>query len=150
MFAETGDATGLGLQLDDLGDLAMREGDPARALLFGGAAAGLRVQVAGGAPPSLTRHGDYIADARAALGPAAADAAWEAGMAMDQATAVGRARELFGRPGAAGPDRGPRRMSGTRSGPRGGRDPSDRDRDVPLHGHRGLDRAPRPARHGAL
>ena len=96
MFAETGDATGLGLQLDDLGDLAMREGDPARALLFGGAAAGLRVQVAGGAPPTLTRHGDYIADARAALGPDEAAAAWEAGMAMDQPAAVARAHELFG------------------------------------------------------
>jgi predicted ATPase/class 3 adenylate cyclase len=102
MFAEVGDATGLGLQLDDLGDLAMREGDPARGLLFGGAAAGLRVQVAGGAPPTLTRHGDYIADARAALGPQEAEAAWGAGLAMDQDTAVARAREAFGPPGTGG------------------------------------------------
>ena len=88
MFDEVGDLTGLSLQLDDLGDLAMREGDPARALLFGGAAAGTRALVAGGAPPTLTRHGDYISDARAALGPERADAAFAAGLAMDHASAV--------------------------------------------------------------
>jgi len=98
MFAESGDPTGTGLQLDDLGDLAMREGNPKRALLFGGSAAALRTRVAGGAPPSLTRHGDYISDARAALGPEAADAAWREGLAMDQEAAVKRARADFALP----------------------------------------------------
>jgi hypothetical protein len=100
MFAESGDPTGTGLQLDDLGDLAMREGDPARALLFGGSAAALRTRIAGGAPTALTRHGDYIADARMALGPEAAEAAWREGLALDQEAAVARARAEFGAPPA--------------------------------------------------
>jgi predicted ATPase len=98
IFADSGDPTGTGLQLDDLGDLAMREGDPARALLFGGSAAALRTRIAGGAPTALTRHGDYIADARAALGPEAADAAWREGLALDQEAAVARARVEFAAP----------------------------------------------------
>ncbi len=95
MFDEVGDLTGLGLQLDDLGDLAMREGDPRRALLFGGAAAGLRVRVAGGAPPTLVRHDDYLSEARAALGPEQADAVWATALAMDQPAAVAEARAAF-------------------------------------------------------
>jgi predicted ATPase/class 3 adenylate cyclase len=98
LFAESGDPTGLAMQLDDLGDLAMREGDAVRALRFGGASAALRARVAGGAPLTLTRHGDYIRDARAELGPARADAAWETGLALDQETAVARARAEFGSP----------------------------------------------------
>ena len=46
----------------------------------------------------MTRHGDYISDARAALGPQEADAAWEAGLAMDLEAAVARARADFGPP----------------------------------------------------
>ena len=95
LFAESSDPTGLSMQLDDLGDLAMREGDPARALRFGGASAALRARVAGGAPPTLTRHGDYISDARVALAPGPAEAAWATGQAMDQEAAVADARVAF-------------------------------------------------------
>jgi predicted ATPase/class 3 adenylate cyclase len=88
MFAEVGDPTALALQFDDLGEFAFDDGDPARALQLAGAAAAVRKRVAGGAPPQLTRHGDYVADARKALPAAEADAAWRAGQSLEEAVAI--------------------------------------------------------------
>jgi predicted ATPase/class 3 adenylate cyclase len=88
MFAEVGDPTALALQFDDLGEFAFQEGDPARALHLAGAAAAVRERVAGGAPPQLTRHGDYVADARASLPTAEAESAWRAGRALEEKAAI--------------------------------------------------------------
>lgn len=88
LFAEVGDPTTLALQFDDLGEFAFDDGDPARALQLAGAAAAVRERVAAGAPPQLTRHGDYVADARAALPTAEADAAWRAGQNLEEAVAI--------------------------------------------------------------
>jgi predicted ATPase/class 3 adenylate cyclase len=99
LFAEVGDPTGVAMQLDDLGQLACRQDDAARALRLGGAAAALRDRIAGGAPPTLVRLGDYVDDARRALDPRAAEEAWQAGRTMTQETAVAYARQS---PGPAG------------------------------------------------
>ena len=88
LFAEVGDSTGVSLQFDDLGEFAFRDGQPARALQLAGAAAALRERLAGGAPPSLVRHDDYQAQARVALPPEEAEAAWQAGRSMDEKAAV--------------------------------------------------------------
>ncbi|HEX7473181.1 MAG TPA: tetratricopeptide repeat protein [Candidatus Limnocylindrales bacterium] len=88
LFAEVGDSTGVSLQFDDLGDFAFRDGQPARALQLAGAAATLRERLAGGAPPTLVRHGDYQVEARKALSPEEAEAAWQAGKSMDEKAAV--------------------------------------------------------------
>jgi len=87
-WALGGDPTALALQFDDLGEFAFDDGDPARALQLAGAAAAVRKRVAGGAPPQLTRHGDYVADARKALPAAEADAAWRAGQSLEEAVAI--------------------------------------------------------------
>jgi tetratricopeptide (TPR) repeat protein len=105
MFAESGDPTGVAMELDDLGNLAQRLGDPVRALRLAGASAAVRERIAGGAPPTLIRQEDYTPAARAALLPTDADAEFAAGMAMTEEAAVAYALE---RVETAGPARGGR------------------------------------------
>ena len=93
LYADVSDPTGIEMSIDDLGRIAYLEGDAALGLRLGSAAAALRERTAGGAPPSLVKHGDYVDDARRTAGPAA-DVAWAAGqsMSMDAAVAAALAR----------------------------------------------------------
>ena len=100
LFAGAGDPTGIATQLDDLGMLAWATGDPRAALRLGGAASALRDRIAGGAPPTLVLSSDYLGDSRARLTVSDADAAWAAGRAMDQETAVRYALEAAAEPAA--------------------------------------------------
>ena len=93
LFAEAGDPTGVAMELDDLGELALRENDPTRALRLAGAAEALRERIKGGAPPTLVRRSDYAANASALLAAADADAERAAGRAMSQDVAVAYAMD---------------------------------------------------------
>jgi len=101
LFAEVSDPTGISMQLDDLGEIALRTGDPLRALLLASSAATVRERIAGGAPPTLVQHGDYAAEARAAAG-AEADAAWASGRSLALDEAIAYALEVAGPEPSAG------------------------------------------------
>ena len=94
LFAEVGDPTGIEMSIDDLGELAYREGDPRLGLRLASAAAALRTRTAGGAPPSLVKRGYYVEAARKDAAVDGADAEWAAGqaMTMDEAVAAALAR----------------------------------------------------------
>ena len=98
LYAEAGDPTGIAMHLDDLGELALLDGDPTFALRLAGAAEGVREKIAGGAPPTLVQNTDYVANARSALPGPGAEAAWAAGRALDRDAAIAEALESRRRP----------------------------------------------------
>ena len=94
LFGQSGDPSGVAMTLDDLGAIALSAGNPAQALEHGGAAAGLRDRIAGGAPPSLVDNLAYVEPARAALPAGEAEAAWSLGRGRSLDEAVAHARSL--------------------------------------------------------
>jgi predicted ATPase/class 3 adenylate cyclase len=93
LFADSGDPTGIAMQLDDIGEMAFRAGDAVRGLRFAAAAAGIRERAAGGAPPTLVKHGDYVADARASLVDDEAARIWAMGLELPVEVAIAEALE---------------------------------------------------------
>ena len=82
LFRDSGDPSGVALQLDNLGTLALLMDDPSLSLRLAGAADAIRGRIAGGAPASLVRSDEYAPRARERLDPAEADRAWADGSAL--------------------------------------------------------------------
>jgi tetratricopeptide (TPR) repeat protein len=85
--------TGMAIVMDNLAAKASAEGQHLRALRLGGASEAIKEAAGGHAPPALIDLPDPRVAARAVLGDAAVDAAWEEGRAMTLDQAVAYARE---------------------------------------------------------
>ncbi len=101
MFADVHDMTGMAMQVWDLGEGAVQEGRPVRALILAGASLAMRDRMAGGAPTSLSQTLNVLDAATPMLPPEEADAAIALGRSLDPDTAVEYAASDDERPGAA-------------------------------------------------
>lgn len=83
LFRDLGDRSGIAATIDTLASIATAQGDAGRAARLWGAAERLRETIGTPRPPDERAHHDRdVAAARAALGAAAFDGAWQAGRAM--------------------------------------------------------------------
>ncbi len=90
LYRDLGDRSGIAATIDTLAAIASAQGDAGRAARLWGAAERLREAIGTPRPPGeRARHDRNVAAARAALGAAAFDRAWQAGraMAFDEAIA---------------------------------------------------------------
>jgi tetratricopeptide (TPR) repeat protein len=88
-----GDDASLTEPLQGLAAVEIASGDVARGVRLLGACAAIRERLGGGPPPEWLRLGDPLADAREALGDAAYQRAWDAGLALTVDQAVAEALE---------------------------------------------------------
>jgi predicted ATPase/DNA-binding CsgD family transcriptional regulator len=110
-YRDAGDREGVASSLEGCARLAARVGRATQAVHLAGAAAALRVAAGTPARGQRTTFDRRLAEARATLGPRAADAAWAEGLSLPPPQAAAEALALLDTSEEGQPARGPAQAS---------------------------------------